>query len=330
MDITADDALGRRDRAGAASRRLGRDRAIALLRTHWWVLALLSATVWLAATPALLTTESDHWRGFVLGVTATVSLALPAWSLAVFAGLGSTVAGDVAEKWTADVLRVMSEQGWRIAHHVRDADDREIDHVLVGPGGVLVVETKWSSYDWGLHHKTFRGAVGQVDARARALKRTLALDVVPVLVLWGRAGTALTGTSGAIDVTGVKVFDGQSLERWLLGRSRAVLTQDAQDRAWQTITELAERGDSKHGAAPRPLPQETVRLVRAVVVGVLAFGLPAYAAKFNVAAWLAATAGSAVLGLLVRRNGLRLDGLAVMAGSLGGAAVCLSVALLSL
>lgn len=330
MNTLDDTELSSRKRAGASSRRLARERVTALLRDQWWLMAVLCGGVWLAALPLLLTVEGDQHRGFVLGVTASFSLILPAWLVAVFAGLGPTTAGEAAEQWTADALSVMRAQGWRVAHHVRDAGDKEIDHILVGPGGVIVVETKWSAYSWGAGHRSLRSAVGQADSRARALRRTLGVDVLAVVVLWGRARDALDGSSGAVDVTGVKVLTGDSLERWLLGRSRATLDQGAQDRAWQAVADLAARGDDRHGPVTRPLLETPTAVVRSVLVGTLAFGLPALTVRIHLGLWLAVTALVAILGALLRRGGRPLDGLALIAGSVGGAALCLGLATLSL
>lgn len=237
--------LGQRDRAGTSSRALGRRRARDLWRRSWALLTGLAAFLWLAAVPALLAADSDFARGAIVGSTAVMSVALPTGLLFVFAGLGPAIAGEAAEQWTADAIRVMEDQGWRVAHHIVFDDGYDADHVLVGPGGVIVIETKWSSYDWKRDDRRVRAAIGQVSRRGHALRRHLGVDVTTVVVLWGRAAAALDDTSSRQRTAGVRVMTGDALSTWLLGRSRGVLDQIQQDTAWEGVVRLARAGDAR-------------------------------------------------------------------------------------
>lgn len=51
-----------------------------------------------------------------------------------------------AEEWVEDELAKLESDGWK-AHHNVSFDKVDVDHVVIGPGGVVVVETKWSSHD---------------------------------------------------------------------------------------------------------------------------------------------------------------------------------------
>jgi hypothetical protein len=72
-------------------------------------------------------------------------------------GTASTMMGDTAEQWTAQELRPLSKDGWRLINHFGLTSD-DIDHLLIGPGGVFVLETKWSSTDW-------QSAAGRVNGQ---------------------------------------------------------------------------------------------------------------------------------------------------------------------
>src|SRR3954452_1114585 len=52
--------------------------------------------------------------------------------------------GAEGEEATADILGALSAEGWRVFHDVRwpGRAQANIDHVLVGPGGVFVIDTK--------------------------------------------------------------------------------------------------------------------------------------------------------------------------------------------
>jgi hypothetical protein len=80
-------------------------------------------------------------------------------------GTASLDIGALAETWTASELRPLRRNGWRIANHLllRFGD---IDHLLVDPNGVLIIETKWSAYEWAPGTDRFQQAIRQVKGRA--------------------------------------------------------------------------------------------------------------------------------------------------------------------
>jgi hypothetical protein len=73
--------------------------------------------------------------------------------------------GAEGEESTARILGVLSAEGWRVFHDVRwpGRPQANIDHVLVGPGGVFVVDTKsWSG------HIDIKGGALRQDGKRRA------------------------------------------------------------------------------------------------------------------------------------------------------------------
>src|SRR3954453_15709937 len=66
--------------------------------------------------------------------------------------------GAEGEESTARVLGVLSLEGWRVFHDVRwpGRSQANIDHVVVGPGGVFVIDSKAWSGDVDIKGGTLR------------------------------------------------------------------------------------------------------------------------------------------------------------------------------
>lgn len=109
--------------------------------------------------------------GFLLGVLLT-GVAAAVWFWTVQAtGTAPTMAGDTAEQWTAMELRRLRRRGWRLVNRVV-LKRQDVDHVLIGPGGVFAVETKWTATPWQLDppEDRVRRAAAQASENARDLQ----------------------------------------------------------------------------------------------------------------------------------------------------------------
>jgi nuclease-like protein len=178
-------------RAGQWARAQVRQRQWRFVRRRWRVLA--TAVVIAAAATAVLAAllHSDFQRGFVIGTAfAGTSGALTVLVMQA-AGTAPTTMGAIAEQWTASELRPLRRAGWRIINHVA-LQKWDIDHVLVGPGGVIAVETKWSGGGWTLDPQDIRilRAADQVRKNARDLSlwhplRSLGVGSVGSVVFLG-------------------------------------------------------------------------------------------------------------------------------------------------
>lgn len=93
----------------------------------------------------------------------------------------------------------------------------DIDHVLVGPGGVIAVETKWSADGWTLDPPESRlmAAVDQVRNNARdlrlwrpELRSADAGTTRAVVFLWGGTRAFQTKPADSLDFGGVQVVYG--------------------------------------------------------------------------------------------------------------------------
>jgi hypothetical protein len=134
--------------------------------------------------------------GFLLGA-GLVSVAWALWTLALsIDGSMSWRIGADAEQWTARELHRLGT-AWHIEHNVPFPENgylHDVDHVAIGPYGVLAVETKWTSSSVDLGAKRLANnvqeAVRQSEANAGRLsgllRRVIDVDVIPLVVFWGR------------------------------------------------------------------------------------------------------------------------------------------------
>ena len=188
-----------RDRRLGSDARAGRRVRDEIRRTqwdfvcgHWRFLAsgVLVGTLGTALVAYL--TPNVFLRGAVVGAGAVFLLGGATFTVFLFTGSGPQMMGGIAEAWTSSELRPLRKHGWKLADHVfyRFAD---VDHLLVGPAGALVVETKWSSEAWDLMHPDQRlvDHFERLHRRARDVRISIPLlrrDGYPVraaLFLWG-------------------------------------------------------------------------------------------------------------------------------------------------
>jgi hypothetical protein len=142
--------------------------------------------------------ESDRSQTIAAFVLGAVSVAAPggAWLLVVaHDGQQFRRLGARAEVDTSGDLHDLERAGWSLFDDV-ELDGFNVDHVLVGPGGVFAVETKWTSVRWTIDRGTLdAGRSARPDHQARAGARRIRLllkhharvdcHVVPVVVVWG-------------------------------------------------------------------------------------------------------------------------------------------------
>jgi len=200
-----------------------------------------------------------------VGAFAVSGLWLAIIGLLVYGGIASMIMGIVAEDWTARELRSQGLRHWRLVNGVRLRPFADIDHVLVGPPGVFVVETKWSSDTWpaGINRDSFmvsrlESAIDQVQARTSDFQhhfsRVLAgAPVYSVCVLWD---AELWGSEvETSEVEGVVVLGGAHLRGWLDDQIARLLEDDRIENIWSALEvqeAKRERRDLENSVAVRP------------------------------------------------------------------------------
>lgn len=229
------------------------------MRVHWRPLLLVAVAVSIPVLIGAAVVPIPVARGFVLGAgTAGLAGLLVVWVMQV-TGTAPTMMGDLAEQWTASELRPLRRRGWRLVNHVR-LRPWDIDHVVVGPGGALAVETKWSARPWVLQPpeervmQAVRQARGNADDLRRwvGFRRAGAPPVHPVVMLWGSGTGQLQLPPGGLLIDGVVVVPGPAANIWRDSLPEQVVLSPVQvELAWQSLDEQVRVRDEH---APELLP----------------------------------------------------------------------------
>jgi hypothetical protein len=255
-------------------------------------------------------------RGMVVGAAVVLVFGGLAVMVNQMTGTASLDMGALAETWTASELRPLRRNGWRIANHLllRFGD---IDHLLVGPNGVLIIETKWSAYEWAPGTDRFQQAIRQVKGRARDVRlwrpelRHASPDLVrPVLFLWGGSRSDAPKPDVAKTVDGVEVIYGITAARaWrtdLVQNYPAGEISEAELTAiWNAVRENAGRLDRREQL--EPVPPSIARAFGIVMSAFLAATVALLACLYSFQAvasqWhrAAIAAAFAVIGVVARR-----------------------------
>jgi hypothetical protein len=164
-------------------------------------------------------------RGFLLGVFATAYATLVIHSARDVTDARGWHLGTEGETLTADTLRwfqlrrLLRGERWHVVHsiHFRRGD---VDHVLLGPGGVYAIETKFRTTPTAVDRadETFSRAMRQASEGAQRMgwlleqKTEVPLDVVPVVMIWGSGFDRLE--NGHLLLDGVRILDGREARRW--------------------------------------------------------------------------------------------------------------------
>lgn len=316
-------------RAGTYARRKARQDQRAFLRKNWrWLLGSYVALSSIGAAPLLLG-GSDFWRGLWLGLVLAGVAGVLVTTIVIQTGTGPTMAGELAEQWTAQELRHLEAHGYRLANHVNVDSRGDADHVLIGPGGLFVLETKWSATEWSESDRFFAGPLLQVTGRARStwlqLKPHGVPGATPVLVLWGQAAKPLAIGTGVRKSGEVVVVAGSHLRTWLLSRAPGILEQRQIEAAFDEVCKIAARADKHEAPVPPSIQALYWRAVGAAAAWSAALLLSLWSPRHGLLLYCALTALLAGMGVLVGRRWSRWIGIGLSAG----AAVSLLIILLA-
>ncbi len=254
-------------RAGTYARRKARTSQNEYVREHWTTL-LFVALAGLAIVAATATVQRNQLlRGIVVGGGSVFVGATIAFWVVQASGTAATMMGDLAEQWTSSELRKLRKGGWKHVNHLV-LRQRDIDHVLVGPGGLFAIETKWSATPWTDQQPRVWSAAEAAAADARDLRLWSATSwvgaeaVTPVVFLWG--GKAEVLELARFRDAPATVVVGQRAQDWLAAVSTldTRLSPDDIARCWKALDSQASRRDALEPA----MPTRRVRRCRADVV----------------------------------------------------------------
>ncbi len=279
---TQHSALASAKRSGLFARRKARTAQREYLRRAWRVLlGLYVGLVALAAWPAIFLPNA-----FLQGLTVGLAVAGAAGAIAslviIQTGTGPTMAGELAEQWTVEELKDLLEHGHRLVNHVVIDGRGDADHVLVGPAGLFVLETKWSATPYRSNDPRLSSTVARLERRAEntrlQFKRLGVETVTPVLVLWGPAARHLAEGTGAARSGRTLILTGRHLRRWMLGRPAGQLDPSTVQRVHDELAVLARRTDDREEPVPLSVEQLVQRGIGLVALAAAAFVLPWVAA----------------------------------------------------
>ncbi len=173
------------------------------------------------------------WFGAGLICGLTVGVGLWVWEQSPWDVLKWGV-GAQGERWTEDALRTLESEDWSVLHDVDHGRGND-DHVVSGPNGVYLLETKalrgritvedgvlqTRSYDDAGNVTPWPRLAPRLRGRAKELASTAHRQlgarawVQPVVVVWGDF------PDRRVDADGVVYLQGDELVGWLRARPAA-------------------------------------------------------------------------------------------------------------
>jgi len=193
-------------------------------RGRFLILAAVLAPMVIGVNVAAARWSSFQWAaglvtGMVVAMFVILRMSPPHW-------IEKWQDGAVGEQWTGRTLRELEPQGWRIFHDLK-ASYGNIDHVVVGPGGVFLLDSKrWRGSvtvegdsaivcrieDPDLHSRFtspahVKGLAREVHEAIRASTRAT-VWVTPVIVVWGDFAQVVAGDTCTF-------VHGDALAQWL-------------------------------------------------------------------------------------------------------------------
>jgi hypothetical protein len=211
------------NRAGRRLRGRSRRASLRILAVNWRGVVVLVATVGAILAVAIWLEPDAFMRGLLLGVGATATLAMLAYVAATFNAEQHLRFASAGEELTADVFeaRRMRRRGWQIVHNLEFDGFGDVDHVAVGPAGILAIESKWTNLPWvvkdGMLRVLGRDPLAQARRSARKIRLFLrsegvVVEPVPLLVIWGSG--APTEADEGLWINGVLVVAGRGSRDW--------------------------------------------------------------------------------------------------------------------
>lgn len=303
----------RRSRELASDRRAGRWARTKTRRSHldfvgrnWCRLLAAALVMVLPGLAGVALVSAPLLRGFLAGVICTAAVATLAFWVMLASGTGPVMMGEAAEQWTADDLRRLQPSGWRLVNGFV-LGEGDIDHVLLGPGGLYAIETKWSGSRWDdrwAADRIDRFAVS-VAERARQLRLWHEMsklgirEVRPVLVLWG----AGAGTEVTVHPNGTVIVPGSALGAWRQDLLDSRLTAEQISACWSALDAQVRRRDATAAPCPRSVESVLVEAWAMFLAGCAAFA--SVAAVIHITAdpvwWVWAWLAVVLVGLRARR-----------------------------
>lgn len=293
-------------RAGAWSRREVRKSRRAWLRTNWHAVAVLAAGVGIFCG-LIQIVRPAFVRPYLVGAVLASAVWMVHYVMMLAGGVARRLVGIFGETWTSDELGGLRRQGWHVVNHVM-LEHRDVDHVLLGPGGFYSIETKFRS-EW----EDVRRAAAEFAPRAYEDAYAVAgrihrprAHVHPLVVLWG--GGIGSIESAPFIVGRVTFCAGEFRHDYLASVPSEMIPETEVQAAFDALDGYVRKRDVREIALEGDFPRESVHAVNdvlfsfAAAIGTLLvlslfmqlsptglWGVPAAAAIVAGSAWLRRT-----------------------------------------
>lgn len=330
-------------RTAVWARRQNNAARLHVLRSNWRSFAALLIVAGAIVAGVAILIRSGFLRGLFVGVGASIPVAMAAYLVLAMSGTVATAFGATAETWTVTELRRLRKHGWLIVNGL-PLEHRDVDHVLLGPAGVIVIESKWSAAGWRIDppDAAVRGAIEQVTANARTLRlwhevKSTGAPVRTAVMLWGGTRTGSPSPPAApvpADDGPTIAYGLTAVRRWVdsltADTQAAVMTEADTEKLWRALDRVvAAREGVDKAAAPPVSIDEVVWVAAAALVAFAGTALASMELLTATRSWVIWAAGSLVLlgaGLALRRwRSLRIPA----AGALLGLATATGIAAVS-
>jgi len=195
-------------------------------------------------------------HAYFLGLLTASLVAAVAWSTYLGAGHHRIHFGLMGETCTAETVLTVRRriQGWRGVSNLYFDGHGDVDLILIGPGGVFAIESKWTNEPWKVDAAGITGPLKSPTKQARlgarkaastfrASPSPLALDVTPVVVLWGPGVPEIEGGSMISD--DVLVAEGRRGQAWVQRLTGAQLTRQTVRSAFRKVESERRSRDHK-------------------------------------------------------------------------------------
>jgi hypothetical protein len=166
--------------------------------------------------------ERIYLQGFL---TAPI-LGVIAWCTYLASGHQNLYFGKMGEESTAQSVLTLRRrlQGWRLVNGLYFDAHGDVDHVLIGEGGIFAIESKWTNVPWSIGGDKLVGPPSSPTFQARRSARKVAstlrsgsdpidLPVMPVVVVWGPGAPHIAAGFAMVD--GVLVAEGRRGQTWV-------------------------------------------------------------------------------------------------------------------
>lgn len=182
----------------------------------------------------------------------------------VMSGISRDLMAIDGEASTSDVFRRFRRRGWVVINGLnisKESRKWDVDHVVVGPAGFIVVESKWARDAWPMADAYIKDMSERLNVAVRQVLRNQkdvqeefkgllkGVMVRPICVLW--AGNYLPDGKPFLERDGVTVISGPHLANWLKDLDDNELTKQEIEPIWKAIDrhvlqrDLDDKSDSE-------------------------------------------------------------------------------------